>query len=259
MLAKTMTCLPLDRAVGWSGQVSAGGACAGGWTSGEFPDAFPFHCGSPVTNGQRANMYGCNSGPLAQSGYTPGAQDDVCGCPDWVGWGVESPPISDCVGVNDEWVAWSQPWAHYLKRACPTAYTFPYDDQTSTFDCSDADGSEDSINTQSCESIAPRVVRCPRVSESRSRRGWRGRRGGKAKRLPPGPRDVRTRFAFPCDVSGSPPLASLSARRPVVACFGRPACLGQTPSPSARDRRSRQCTDPERVFSTGVTSGPRLS
>lgn len=133
-------------------QVSAGGACAGGWVSNEFPDSFPFHCGDSVNNGQRANMYGCNVGPLAHSGYTPGADDEVCGCPDWVGVGIQAPAISDCVGVNKEWVALAMPWAQHLKKACPTAYTFPYDDQTSTFMCADGDTSVDGfVNTQSCE------------------------------------------------------------------------------------------------------------
>lgn len=63
--------------------VSAGGACAGGWTTGEFPDAHPFFCGESVANGMRANMYGCHGGEFAHSGYTPGASDTSCGCPDW--------------------------------------------------------------------------------------------------------------------------------------------------------------------------------
>lgn len=63
--------------------VSAGGACAGGWTTDVFPDAHPFFCGQSVTNGMRANMYGCHGGTYAHSGYTPGASDTSCGCPDW--------------------------------------------------------------------------------------------------------------------------------------------------------------------------------
>ncbi len=27
------------------------------------------------------------------------------------------------------------PWLRYLKDACPTAYTYPFDDATSTFTC----------------------------------------------------------------------------------------------------------------------------
>ena len=63
--------------------VSAGGACAGGWISGKFPDSFPFHCGAEVTYGTRANMYGCYGDKYAHSGYTPGADTTACGCPDW--------------------------------------------------------------------------------------------------------------------------------------------------------------------------------
>ncbi|CAM9239536.1 unnamed protein product, partial [Hapterophycus canaliculatus] len=41
------------------------------------------------------------------------------------------------------------PWAAHLKKACPTAYTFPYDDQTSTYTCFDGDGpgADDYVNT----------------------------------------------------------------------------------------------------------------
>lgn len=143
-------------------QVSAGGACAGGWSSGEFPDAFPFLCGTPVASGQRANMYGCNVGALAHSGYTPGADDTVCGCPDWEAEQISAPAISTCVGSNKEWVTVAQPWAQYLKAGCPTAYTFPFDDQTSTFDCVDGDDTVAGfVNTQSCECpLVNRVFLC---------------------------------------------------------------------------------------------------
>ena len=133
--------------------MSAGGACAGGWTTGEFPDDFPYYCGESVTDGQRANMYGCHGGALAHSGYTPGADSTVCGCPDWEDEGVGAPAISECQGINPEWVEVAQPWAKYMKKACPTAYTFPYDDQTSTFICQDL---KDGVNTQSCECCAHR-------------------------------------------------------------------------------------------------------
>lgn len=133
--------------------MSAGGACAGGWSTGEFPDNFPFYCGEPVKDGQLHNMYGCHGGALAHSGYTPGAKDSACGCPLWEDNGVEAPSISQCVGINTEWVDKAQPWAKHLKQACPTAYTFPYDDQTSTFMCSSERSPDDDnyVNTQSCE------------------------------------------------------------------------------------------------------------
>lgn len=63
------------------------------------------------------------------------------------------------------------PWAAYLKKACPTMYTFPYDDQTSTFTCDDKvpsndtnthddKDSSDDTNTQSCESFLLSLVFC---------------------------------------------------------------------------------------------------
>lgn len=69
---------------------------------------------------------------------------------------IQAPSISKCNGINPEWVEKAMPWAAHLKKACPTAYTFPYDDQTSTFNCNtkpsdDADEDEDYVNTQSCE------------------------------------------------------------------------------------------------------------
>lgn len=65
----------------------------------------------------------------------------------------QAPPISDCNGVNPEWVELAMPWAAHQKKACPTCYTFPYDDQTSTFTCYDGagPGTENYVNTQSCE------------------------------------------------------------------------------------------------------------
>ncbi|CBJ33634.1 thaumatin-domain containing protein [Ectocarpus siliculosus] len=130
--------------------VTAGGACAGGWEDGEFPDAHPFFCGSEVTGGMRSHMYGCYGTTLAHSGYTPGADTTACGCPEWEEppYNLTAPPISDCNGINPEWVELSMPWHAHQKRACPTAYTFPYDDQTSTFTCFDGDG-PGNPNTQS--------------------------------------------------------------------------------------------------------------
>ncbi|CAN0242350.1 unnamed protein product, partial [Hapterophycus canaliculatus] len=82
--------------------VSAGGACAGGWVDGEFPDAYPFFCGAEVTGGMRANMYGCHGGAYAHSGYTPGADTTACGCPEWENppFSLTAPPISECTGIN---------------------------------------------------------------------------------------------------------------------------------------------------------------
>ncbi|MGO9454203.1 MAG: thaumatin family protein [Candidatus Binataceae bacterium] len=41
----------------------------------------------------------------------------------------------DCSGNDTIWVAQVQPFLVNLKRACPTAYSYPYDDPTSTYQC----------------------------------------------------------------------------------------------------------------------------
>ncbi|CAM9796897.1 unnamed protein product [Discosporangium mesarthrocarpum] len=62
--------------------------------------------------------------------------------------GFNAPPVSECQSHNPEWAEHVLPFTKQIKRACPTAYTFPYDDQTSTFHCNDFDGTRDT-NTQS--------------------------------------------------------------------------------------------------------------
>jgi hypothetical protein len=87
--------------------------------------------------GTNANLYGCN-GPNSTSGFSTGANAVSCGCPDWV---VNGSPLLlgagfACRSDNPAWEAVAEPWAAFLKNACPTAYSFPFDDATSTFTCS---------------------------------------------------------------------------------------------------------------------------
>jgi hypothetical protein len=67
---------------------------------------------------------------------------DCCGCGTYEtmdgqrlydDWPTQS--TKPCQGNNPDWGTLAQPWIGYLKRACPTAYTYPYDDATSTFTC----------------------------------------------------------------------------------------------------------------------------
>jgi hypothetical protein len=79
------------------------------------------------------DLYGCTGGgPNGVSGscYSAGANDSCCGCPSWS-------PDGTCQSTNPRWTAPSLPgkYAQVLKDACPTAYSFPYDDLTSTFTC----------------------------------------------------------------------------------------------------------------------------
>lgn len=79
------------------------------------------------------DLYDCSKGgPNAVSGscYSPGADSKCCGCPSWSAAGT-------CNGHNTKWEAPALPevYAKPFKTACPSAYSFPYDDPTSTFTC----------------------------------------------------------------------------------------------------------------------------
>ncbi|MGO9449628.1 MAG: thaumatin family protein [Candidatus Binataceae bacterium] len=74
----------------------------------------------------------------ASSCYNSGATTGCCGCAT-----DPSNPLSDlwptasagCVNNNSTWASQVQPLVGILKEACPTAYSYPYDDFTSTFQC----------------------------------------------------------------------------------------------------------------------------
>jgi len=88
------------------------------------------------------DLLGC-TGTNAASCYNLAGQGDpnCCGCAteasnplsaDW-----PSPAAgAQCYDNNTTWAARAQPLLAYLKVACPTAYTYPFDDPTSTFQCS---------------------------------------------------------------------------------------------------------------------------
>ncbi len=130
----------------------------GWWTAGQIcgastssPFGVPFNCASKVTNSDQStssytNLFGCTGGKeQGQSCYAAGASADCCGCAtsaqadhqDWPS--ALSPSFGGgdhgCFSNNPNWVTYAQPWLVFLKKACPTAYTYPYDEATSTFTC----------------------------------------------------------------------------------------------------------------------------
>jgi len=111
----------------------------GFWTADEIcgygPYGDPFDCTSGVPGqGTRNNLYGC-TGPNGGSCYQPGASGNCCGCPRWVVNGRTLPSSITCHNNNGQWSNLAQPFANFVKQACPTGYSFPYDDATSTFQC----------------------------------------------------------------------------------------------------------------------------
>ncbi len=105
-------------------------------------------CNQAVSGqGTNANLYGCN-GANATSGYSTSASSTSCGCPEW---NVNGAPLSvapgfSCHATNPAWESIAQPWAAFLKNACPTAYSFPFDDATSTFTCATSNASGSNPN-----------------------------------------------------------------------------------------------------------------
>lgn len=127
------------------------GAYLGHWTANEVCrlngaiSAAPFSCTTnagmpaPFTALTYENLYQCVSSPTIPSCYTNGVDNNCCGCVNWqtVG-GIDmptAPTVDQCVGVNPSWTTNIQPELEWTKLACPSAYTYPFDDKSSTFTC----------------------------------------------------------------------------------------------------------------------------
>ncbi|HEX7665475.1 MAG TPA: thaumatin family protein [Polyangiaceae bacterium] len=97
-------------------------------------------CNTSVSGqGKNADLYGCN-GANPGSCYQNDATATCCGCPDWKvgGTSLALAPGYACHSTNPKWTQVAEPWAAFAKDACPTAYSFPFDDPTSTFTCATA-------------------------------------------------------------------------------------------------------------------------
>jgi hypothetical protein len=95
--------------------------------------AAPFNCDKTIAHGTNTNLFGC-SGAYIHSGYQNdnAPSDLVCGCTNWPNMPNTT---TQCVTVNPEWVSLALPWVQVVKNMCPTAYSYAYDDMTSTFTC----------------------------------------------------------------------------------------------------------------------------
>ena len=84
-----------------------------------------------------------NSCYLSYSGFTPDQINTCCGCVDW--WNPAVTPSATILAnsntqscgtqIDPEWTTNVQPMIQWMKQACPSAYTFPFDDKTSSFGC----------------------------------------------------------------------------------------------------------------------------
>ncbi|MEM7430023.1 MAG: thaumatin family protein, partial [Pseudomonadota bacterium] len=103
------------------------------------PSSYP--AGSYPDAPRQVDVLLCQRNPNAAKGvlgtfnnscYTAGATgNNCCGCQNWSG----ITNTGSCVASNKSWQKYSEPWLKPLKTAVPTAYSYPYDDKSSTFTC----------------------------------------------------------------------------------------------------------------------------
>ena len=122
----------------------------------------PLNCAREVPGqGTQTNLHLCN-GANSDSCYQRNEADPTCcGCPDWRvdGRTVPVAPGFTCFDTNPSWTRVAEPWAQFLKDGCPSAYTFPFDDATSTFTCETPGTSESNPN-----SMDYTITFCPGVT-----------------------------------------------------------------------------------------------
>lgn len=100
----------------------------------------PINCQEPLpaplpTDKRLKTLYGCADG--IPSCYSKDVGSGCCGCVDWNTTGLDLPAnTARCANSNPTWLEKVKPTLFFLKQACPTAYTYPYDDMSSTFVCS---------------------------------------------------------------------------------------------------------------------------
>ncbi|WP_419421285.1 thaumatin family protein (plasmid) [Legionella sp. D16C41] len=99
----------------------------------------PFNCNqhlpAPQQNLTITNLYQCTQ---VGSCYQDGAPSTCCGCENWDQLGIPVPNATytkQCVNQNPNWLNYVLPTIEWMKKACPSAYTYPFDDMSSTFVC----------------------------------------------------------------------------------------------------------------------------
>lgn len=101
----------------------------------------PFNCDAiadpPSPALTLTNLYLCNQG--LPSCYNNGSINDTCcGCVNWQNVLIpvpDSPIVKQCVASTSTWVSNVLPTIEWIKRACPRASTYPFDNESSTFSC----------------------------------------------------------------------------------------------------------------------------
>lgn len=98
------------------------------------------------------NYYGGFAPSLSCNGCPTACDDPPCSPAQAANANWPSPPSGEsCKNTNTDWVSVAEPLVEGFKEACPSAYSFPFDDPTSTFQCTN--------NTQS-NSMSYEVTFC---------------------------------------------------------------------------------------------------
>jgi len=120
------------------------GRRVGYWTDNQICgiDRLYGNCASPLPSPNSGNivwnLMACNEG--IPSCYQNGATTNCCGCQDWQNVIPGVPASTEkCISSNPNWFTYVYQGLLWMKQGCPTAYTYPYDDVSSTFVCSEFD------------------------------------------------------------------------------------------------------------------------
>jgi hypothetical protein len=129
------------------------GTLLGYWTADQICGVVPAF-GAPFYCPILYNLYLCIGG--LSSCYSDSATTSCCGCADWWTALPMTPPNVEpyiltpstpfplgteyCVSQNPRWTGSIQPSLQAMKAVCPTVYTFPFDDKSSTFVCNNGVG-----------------------------------------------------------------------------------------------------------------------
>ena len=76
--------------------------------------------------------------------YSSTELQQCCGCTDWAG--IATPSAMCPAGQTDsQWDKYVKKLITWMKEACPTSYSYPYDDKASSFQCSASEATEYTI------------------------------------------------------------------------------------------------------------------
>ncbi|MBP9743535.1 MAG: hypothetical protein KBD37_09270 [Burkholderiales bacterium] len=111
-----------------------------------YPNPNPDANTTPISGG---TLQLCNLNTFSPYAVAPaesaGSPLLACGGINWNLLGITRPSES-VVTTNSNWTNWVLPTITWLKQTCPTCYTYPYDDPSSTFQCNGSPKGNNTLN-----------------------------------------------------------------------------------------------------------------